>query len=211
MVDPTMMSWTTQLHFSTRLHPLTMQSALHRIIYNTMLKSPRSFDDEGVACTPSTTLFRSPQTCDSSFTQPVFTPLETTRDTSNDASTSRRRDSSDSEEDHKRVRLTLGSSSPAPTLEPDDPLSTSAPTNPTESPLDQGHQHFPTQSGSTIQTLNMDTITPAKSSIAQPVSDMAPSMSNAIVDARKSMEVSPEMRITASLIDKVQKMSPFGA
>jgi hypothetical protein len=101
-------------------------------------------EDESVSCTPSTTLFRSPQTCDSSFTQLVFTPLEITRDSSNDASTSRRRDSSDSEEDHKRVRMTLGSSSPDPTPNPDDPPSTSAPINSPVRALGWRDQHIPT-------------------------------------------------------------------
>lgn len=176
-----------------------------------MLNSPRSFEDEGVACTPSTTLFRSPQTCDSSFTQPVFTPLEITRDSSNDASTSRRRDSSDSEEDHKRVRMTLGSSSPDPIPNPDDPPSTSAPTNSPETALGRRHERIPTQSILTIQTPTTDTSTPTKSSIAQPDSDIAPSMSNVIVDAQQNGERSQGSGTTASLIEEVERMSPFSA
>ena len=174
-----------------------------------MLKSTRYMEDESVSCTPSSILIRSPQTCDSSFTQPVFTPLEITRDSSNDASTSRRRDSSDSEEDHKRVRMTLGSSSPDPTPVLDDPPSTSAPTNPPESPLGRRQERIPTQSIS-IRILNTDRITPTTSSITQADSDTAHPMSKAMVDARKSGEVSSASHTTASLIEEVGRMSPFG-
>jgi hypothetical protein len=178
-----------------------------------MLNSPRSFEDEGVACTPSTILFRSPQTCESSFTQSVFTPLEVTRDSSNDASTSRRRDSSDSEEDHKRVRLTLGSSSPDPTPTPNpyDPQSASASTNALESPLDQGHQHIPTQSSPAFQTPNADTVTSTNSSLAQPDSDIAPWISNVVADAEQNGESSQGLGTTASLMEEVQRVSPFSA
>jgi len=165
--------------------------------------------DESVSCTPSSILIRSPQTCDSSFTQPIVTPLEVTRERFNDASTSRRRDSSDSEVDHKRVRMTLGSSSPDSTPSPDDPPSTSAPTNPPESPLGRRQDRIPTQSSS-IRILNTDIVTPTTSSIAQPGSDTAHPLSNAMVDSRKSGDISPGLHTTASLIEQVGKMSPFG-
>jgi hypothetical protein len=176
-----------------------------------MLNSPRSFEDEGVACTPSTTLCRSPQTCDSRFTQPVFTPLEITRDSSNDASTSRRRDSSDSEEDHKRVRLTLGSSSPDPTPNPDDPQSTSAPINSPVRALGWRDQDIPTESVLKLQTPTKVQATPTNPSIAQPDSDIAPSMSNVAVDAEQNGESGQGLGTTASLIQEVGRMSPFSA
>jgi hypothetical protein len=176
-----------------------------------MLKSTRYMEDESVSCTPSTTLFRSPQTCDSRFTQPVFTPLEITRDSFNDASTSRRRDSSESEEDHKRVRMTLGSSSPEPTPTLDDPQSTSAPINSPVRALGWRDQHIPTESVLRLQTPSKVQVLPTNPSIAQPDSDIAPSMFNAVVDPQQSGEVSSGLRTTASLIEEVGRMSAFSA
>jgi hypothetical protein len=164
-------------------------------------------ENEGVSCTPSTTLFRSPQTCDSSFTQPVFTPLEITRDRSNDASTSRRRDSSESEEDRKRVRMTLGSSSPDSAPHPDDPQSPSAPINSPARALGWRDRHIPTEPVLKLQTPTKVQVTPTNPSIAQLDSDIA----NAVVNAQQNGESSQGLGMTASLIEEVARMSPFSA